>query len=64
MALGMPCFFIFIISDLRRGHYMVLLAFIFFLLFFLFFSFFFFFFFRHDFVRAIALEPSLVETPD
>ena len=35
--------------------------FIFFVL--LFFSFFFF-FFRHDFVAAISLEPSLVETPD
>ena len=28
------------------------------------FFFFFFFFFRHDLVRAISLEPSLVETPD
>ena len=35
------------ISDPRRGPYMVLLAFIFF----------FFFFPRHDFVRAISLEP-------
>ena len=32
--------------------------------FFLFFSFSFSFFFRHDLVRAISLEPSLVETPD
>ena len=29
-----------------------------------FFFFFFFFFPRHDLVRAISLEPSLVETPD
>ena len=34
-----------------------------FFFFFLFFSFFFF-FFCHDLVRAISLEPSLVETPD
>ena len=38
------------------------LEFIFFSFFFLFF--FFFFFFCHDLVRAISLEPSLVETPD
>ena len=31
---------------------------------FIFFSFFFLLFFRHDLVRAISLEPSLVETPD
>ena len=98
-----------IISDPRRGCYIVLSMFIFFLLFFLFFLFFppllsgpylwsrysqrlqiecaawscclilhyslpsnslryfflfFFLFFRHDFVAAISLEPSLVETPD
>ena len=41
-----------LISHPRRGRYMVLLAFNFF------------FFFRHDFVRAISLEPSLVETPN
>ena len=47
----------FLISDPHRGRYMVLLAFIFLFLFFLL-------FFRHDFVRAIFLEPSLVETPN
>ena len=45
------------ISDPRRRCFMRLLEFIFFF-------FFFFFFFRHDLVRAISLEPSLVETPD
>ena len=48
-------FIIIVISDPRRGRYMVLHAFIFLS---------FFFFFRHDFVRAISLEPSLVETPN
>ena len=42
-----------IISNPRRGCYIVLSMFIFFL-----------FFFRHDFVAAISLESSLVETPD
>ena len=42
---------VFIISDPRRGRFMGLLAFIFF-------------FFRHDFVRAIYLEPLLAETPN
>ena len=46
-----------VISDPRRGCYIVLSMFIFF-------SFFFSFFFRHDFVAAISLEPSLVQTPD
>ena len=46
-----------LISDPRRGCYMGLSTFIFFLLFF-------FFFFRHDFVRAISLEPLLAETPN
>ena len=43
------------ISDPRRGCYMGLSAFIFF---------FFLSFFRHDFVRAISLEPLLAETPN
>ena len=43
---------LFLISDPRRGRYMVLPAF------------FFFFFFRHDFVRTISLKPSLAETPN
>ena len=42
-----------IISDPCRERYMVLWVFIFFL---------FFLFFRHDFVRAISLELSLIET--
>ena len=42
-----------LISDPRRGCYMGFLEFIFFL-----------FFFRHDFVRAISLEPLLAETPN
>ena len=42
-----------LISDPRRGCFMGFHEFIFFL-----------FFFRHDLVRAISLEPSLVETPD
>ena len=42
-----------IISDLRRGCFMGFREFIFF-----------FFFPRRDLVRAISLEPSLVETPD
>ena len=42
-----------LISDPRRGCYIVSSMFIFF-----------FFFFRHDFVAAISLEPSLVQTPD
>ena len=46
-------------SDPRRGCYIVSRAFIFF-----FFFFFFLFFFRQDFVAAISLELSLVETPD
>ena len=33
-------------------------------IFFFFYLFFFSFFFRHDLVRAISLEPSLIETPD
>ena len=52
---GRPRTCLVIISDPRRGRYMVLPAFLFY---------FFFFFFRHDFVRAISLEPSLVETPN
>ena len=55
---------LFIISDPRRGCYIVSRAFIFFFSFFFFSFSFFFFFFRHDFVAAISLEPSLVETPD
>ena len=43
-----------LISDPRRGRYMVLHSFIFL----------FSFFSRHGFVRAISLEPSLVETPN
>ena len=49
-------FYLPFISDPRRGCYIVSSMFIF--------LFFFFFFFRHDFVAAISLEPSLVETPD
>ena len=50
-----------VISDLRRGCYMVLSMFIFFSFFFFFlFSF----FFRHDFVWPISLEPLLAETPN
>ena len=48
------------ISDPRRGCFMGFREFIFFSFFF----FFFFFFFSADLVRAISLEPSLVETPD
>ena len=48
----------YIFSDPRRGCFMGFREFIFFLFFF------FFFFFRHDLVRAISLELSLVETPD
>ena len=51
----------YVISDPRRGCYIVSSMFIFF---FFFFSSFFFFFFRHDFVAAISLELSLVQTPD
>ena len=40
-----------LVSNPRRGCYIVLSMFIFF-------------FFRHDFVAAISLEPSLVQTPD
>ena len=47
---------IIIISDPRRGCYMGLSTFIF--------LFSFIFFFRHDFVRAISLEPLLAETPN
>ena len=58
-----------IISDPRRGCYIVLPMFIFFfffffLFFFSFFFFFFFFFFSATFVRAISLEPLLAETPN
>ena len=53
-----------LISDLRRGCFMGFHEFIFFLFSFFFFFFLFFFFFRRDLVRAISLEPSLVETPD
>ena len=56
-------FGVIIISDPRRGRYMVLSAFIFFSPPFFLISFFFF-FFHHDFVRTISLEPSLTETPD
>ena len=45
------------ISDPRRGCFMGFCEFIFFFFFFLI-------FFRHNLVRAISLEPSLVETPD
>ena len=49
------------ISDPRRGCFMGFLELIFFLLLF---SSFFSFFFRRNLVRAISLEPPLVETPD
>ena len=49
-----------VISDPHRGCFMGFRENIFFSFFFLFFSF----FFRRDLVRAISLEPSLVETPD
>ena len=52
-----------LISDPRRGCFMGFHEFIFFSFFFFFFLFFSF-FFRRDLVRAISLEPSLVETPD
>ena len=52
----------YVISDPCRGCFMGFHEFIFFFLFLFFF--FFFFFPRRDLVRAISLEPSLVETPD
>ena len=52
-----------LISDPRRGCYIVLSMFIFFFFFLFSFSFFFF-FFRHDIVRPISLEPLLAETPN
>ena len=63
-SLSLLCFYdafvIIIISDPRRGCFMGFHEFIFFSFFF----FFLFFFFHRDIVRAISLEPSLVETPD
>ena len=53
-----------LVSDPRRGYFMGFHEFIFFSFFFFFFFFLFFLFFRRDLVRAISLEPSLLETPD